>query len=69
MFTWLLRYIDMFGKEFPVSAVKDKTEYEIVRMIQECCISGKEYSDSGEESDDVPLVGKAKVGESRLKEV
>lgn len=68
MFTWLLRYIDMFGKDFPVSAVKDKTEYEVVRIVQECCISGREYSDSEEESDDVPLAGKARVGKSRLKE-
>ena len=44
MFTWLLRYIDTFGKDFPVSAVKDKTEYEVVRIVQECCISGKEYA-------------------------
>ncbi len=52
MYTWLLRYIDMFGKDFPVSAVKDRTEYEIVRMIQECCKSGKEYVvETGSEDD------------------
>lgn len=68
MYTWLLRYIDMFGKDFPVSAVRDRTEYEIVRIIQECCISGKEYTGSEAPAEDDPKVGTAKVGESRLKE-
>lgn len=48
MYKWLLRYIDTFGKDFPVSAVKDLTEYEIVRIIQNCCNSGQEYIPAAE---------------------
>ena len=51
MYTWLLRYIDTFGKDFPVSAVKDLTEYEIVRIIQACCKSGQEYTPGTETAD------------------
>lgn len=66
MYIWLKRYIRQFGKDFPLSKVIDRTEYEIVRIIQSCCASGKEYD--GGEDDDVPKVGEAVVGKSVLQE-
>lgn len=69
MYKWLLRYIERFGSDFPVSAVKDRTEYEIVRIIQDCCIRGVEYAgdEGGDEEEDAgPVVGEAIVGMATL---
>lgn len=43
MFKWLIAYIKQFGKDFPLTEVQDKNEYEIVRILQECCETNAEY--------------------------
>lgn len=43
MLKLLLAYIDQFGADFPISKVKDRNEYEICRMIQECLETNKAY--------------------------
>lgn len=44
MYKWLIAYVKQFGKDFPITAVADHTEYEIVRMIQTCCLTNTAYS-------------------------
>ncbi|WP_169749394.1 hypothetical protein [Megasphaera cerevisiae] len=44
MYKWLIAYVKQFGKDFPITAVADHTEYEIVRIIQTCCLTNTEYS-------------------------
>jgi len=44
MYQWLKAYITQFGKDFPLASVIEKNEYEIVRILQECCEAGKEYT-------------------------
>lgn len=44
MYKWLITYVKQFGKDFPITAVADHTEYEIVRIIQTCCLTNTEYS-------------------------
>jgi len=46
MYQWLKAYITQFGKDFPLASVIEKNEYEIVRILQECCEAGKEYTAS-----------------------
>jgi hypothetical protein len=48
MYYWIMRYICVFGTDFPVSAVKDKSEYEILQIIRECCESEKPYTVTAE---------------------
>lgn len=43
MLKLLLAYIEQFGADFPISKVKDRNEYEICRMIQECLETNKAY--------------------------
>lgn len=64
MYKWLKAYIEQFGKDFPLSAVIDHTEYEICRMIQECCESGTEFT----VPEETAVVGEARVGESTVAE-
>lgn len=44
MLKLLVAYIDQFGADFPISKVKDKNEYEICRIIQECLETNKAYA-------------------------
>lgn len=44
MYKWLKQYNEQFNKDFPFSEVADLSEYEIVRILQECCETGKEYT-------------------------
>lgn len=60
MYKWLRAYIRQFGKDFPLMDVMDHTEYEICRIIQECCESNTAYAPSGRNA----VVGTAKVGEA-----
>jgi len=50
MYKWLITYVKQFGKDFPVSAVADCTEYEIVRIIQNCCRTNTAYVTSTTET-------------------
>jgi len=43
MLKLLLAYIEQFGADFPISKVKDRNEYEICRMVQECLETNKAY--------------------------
>lgn len=43
MLKLLLAYIDAFGADFPIIKVKDRNEYEICRMIQECLETNTPY--------------------------
>lgn len=43
MFYWLMRYAQQFGKEFPLLAVQDKSEYEVQILVMDCCARGVEY--------------------------
>lgn len=43
MLKLLLAYIDQFGADFPISKVKDRNEYEICRIIQECLETNTAY--------------------------
>lgn len=43
MLKLLLAYIEQFGADFPISKVKDRNEYEICRMIQECLETNTAY--------------------------
>ncbi len=43
MLHWLIVYAEQFGKEFPLLAVKDKPEYEILQIVMYCCTSGEPY--------------------------
>lgn len=43
MLKLLLAYIEQFGADFPISKVKDRNEYEICRMIQECMETNTAY--------------------------
>lgn len=47
MYKWLKRYAEQFGEDFPFKSVMDKTEYEICRIIQECCERNTKYGASG----------------------
>lgn len=63
MYKWLKAYVKAFGKDFPFSAVADRNEYEICRMIQYCVEHAIEYSDAVADN---ALVGTAKVGEAEI---
>ena len=42
----LKEYVEAFGKDFPVSSVKDTmNHYEVTRTIQECLEKGKTYEE------------------------
>lgn len=43
MLKLLLAYIDAFGADFPITKVKDRNEYEICRIIQECLETNTAY--------------------------
>ena len=43
MYKWLKAYLAAFGKDFPFSAVADRNEYEICRIIQHCVETNTEY--------------------------
>lgn len=70
MYKWLKAYIEQFGADFPLSAVIDHTEYEIVRILQECCETNTPYTPGGggetPPDADKAAVGKAKVGEATI---
>lgn len=62
MYKWLLQYITQFDEDFPVSAVKGYSEYEICRMIQECCETGEKFEVPASGKD--PIVDTAVAGEA-----
>ena len=43
MFYWLMRYAQHFGKEFPLLAVQDKSEYEVQIIVMDCIARDEEY--------------------------
>lgn len=43
MFYWLMRYAQHFGKEFPLLAVQDKSEYEVQIIVMDCIARNEEY--------------------------
>ena len=43
MLKLLLAYIDAFETDFPITKVKDRNEYEICRIIQECLETNTAY--------------------------
>ncbi|ERT59346.1 hypothetical protein HMPREF1250_0183 [Megasphaera vaginalis (ex Srinivasan et al. 2021)] len=46
MYKLLIRYVNQFGKDFPVLSVKDKSEYEICRIVRECCERNTVYTET-----------------------
>lgn len=46
MYKLLVAYAEQFGKDFPISAVKDtaSNEYEVIRIIQECIRTNTAYA-------------------------
>lgn len=48
MYYWLMRYISQFSADFPLKSVSDQNEYEICRIIQECCESNTAYKTTTE---------------------
>lgn len=46
MYKWLIVYVKQFSKDFPISAVADKNEYEIVHIIKNCCLTNTVYATS-----------------------
>jgi hypothetical protein len=46
MYKLLVAYAEQFGKDFPISTVKDtaSNEYEVIRMIQECIKTNTAYA-------------------------
>ncbi|MCI1750917.1 MAG: hypothetical protein LKI17_06305 [Megasphaera cerevisiae] len=64
MYKWLMRYIQQFDEDFPVASVRDYSEYEICRVIQECCDTGIKYTLP--ETPASPIVGVAQVGAATI---
>jgi hypothetical protein len=59
VYKWLKAYLAAFDKDFPFSAVADRNEYEICRIIQHCVETNTEYvvptdpeSDDGDDGDE-----------------
>lgn len=61
MYKWLKRYIEQFGKDFPLMDIIDHNEYEICRIIQECCESNTAYTPTDGR---YAMAGVAKAGEA-----
>ena len=43
MYYWLMRYAETFGKEFPLRYFSERTEYDVLQIVMDCCMSGKPY--------------------------
>lgn len=43
MYKWLKAYLVAFGTDFPFSAVADRNEYEVCRIIQHCVETNTAY--------------------------
>lgn len=63
MYRWLKEYISQFGKDFPLMDVIELNEYEIVRIIQDCCKNNTAYTPQGGKD---AIAGSAKVGEATI---
>lgn len=44
VYKWLKQYAEQFGEDFPFFSVRDKSEYEVCRIIQECCERNAKYT-------------------------
>lgn len=63
MYKWMKEYISQFGKDFPLMDVIERNEYEIVRIIQDCCKNNTAYTPK---SGKYAIAGTAKVGEASI---
>lgn len=46
MFSWLIRYVEAFGKEFPLRLFVGHPEYQILQIVMDCVNSGTPYPES-----------------------
>lgn len=63
MWKLIQEYLGTFGKDFPFSDVVQLTEYEVVRIMQDCLKTGIAYTPTRSA---LGVIGLGKIGEAKI---